>query len=247
MTAETYTHEYAVDGGGGVPNMHLLTKDEMGGKLIIPPLDLSGSPLRILDSGTSDGAWIQDVAGEWPQHQFVGTDLKPDDFPKTPPANTVYQVQDITSPWPEEWKGSFDFVHQRMVSVGAGAKQKEAVQSLAALVKPGGWIQLAEATNEAPESAGPFMRDTIQTMRDIFVFMGADIHVTDKLGGWLEEVGFVDVQTRELCNRIGAAHPDAQLAKEGVFYITTSMKMLAALGKSTYLCAAVSVIVLHFC
>lgn len=54
------------------------------------------------------------------------------------------QVQDINKPWPESWNNTFDFVHQTLVLFQAGAKQRDAINSLAKLVKPGGYIELME-------------------------------------------------------------------------------------------------------
>ncbi len=34
---------------------HEIFKDAMGGKLVLAPVDLSGSAVRVLDSGASDG------------------------------------------------------------------------------------------------------------------------------------------------------------------------------------------------
>lgn len=41
-------------------NQHMVIKDAMpGGRLICPTLNFSGSPLRILDSGTADGIMME--------------------------------------------------------------------------------------------------------------------------------------------------------------------------------------------
>lgn len=36
-------------------NQHFIIKDTMGGSLLLPPIDLLGGPLQILDSATADG------------------------------------------------------------------------------------------------------------------------------------------------------------------------------------------------
>lgn len=238
MTTETYKHEYPLEGDDEVErlqNQHHVIKDAMGGKLIMAPVDLSASSLRILDSGTSDGTWIQDVAATSPatvKHEIVGTDINLEIFPQDPPAGTTYQIQDINEPWPEEWKGTFDLVHQRLVVAGGGSKQREAIQALAALVKPGGWIQLIEATNKFPDSNGPAMKDLVVTMHAMMTFLGANLQVADKMGDWLEEAGFVDVQSCVIQTKLGATNPDATLAKRGVFSTATVAQSLATFGKS---------------
>lgn len=242
MASETYKHEYPLEGGSSseverLRNQHQVLKHDMGGKLILAPIDLSTPSLRILDSGTLDGTWIQDVASKLPasaEHELYGTDINLDNVPKEPPAGTTYQIQDVNKPWPDEWKGSFDFVHQRLVVANAGSTQKEAIQGLAALVKPGGWIQLVEVASAPPDSCGPLIHDFFDTIKSIFAHTGVDTATVDKMGGWLEEVGFVDVQDCLISMRLGAANPDADLARRGVSMIVTAAKSLAAFGKSTY-------------
>lgn len=75
---------------------------------------------------------------------LIGTDIGEDRFPDPPRPGITMQVQDINKPWPESWNNTFDFVHQTLVLFQAGAKQRDAINSLAKLVKPGGYIELME-------------------------------------------------------------------------------------------------------
>lgn len=110
---------------------HYVIKDEAGG-LILAPLDLSAKPLRILDSATADGTWIRDLAQQYSgvPHEFIGTDIDTSAWPKDPPPHQTYQIQDITKPWPAEWKESFDFVHQRLALAAGGPMQKQIIGHL---------------------------------------------------------------------------------------------------------------------
>lgn len=235
-------------------NQHDIIKDEMGG-LVLAPVDLS-KPLRILDSATADGTyqhgfrlpsasprrtwadllgtWIRDLASSTApvEHQFVGTDLEGSNFPASPPAGQTYQVQDMNQPWPEEWKGSFDLVHQRLALVGAGPGGQQVIEKLAALVKPGGWMQLIEATNNLPEEDGPAMRNLVTVMKGVFKTYGASLNLGTELPGMLSAAGFEDVQSRIANTKLGAINPNKQLARQGVYSTMIAARGLAKFGGS---------------
>lgn len=194
-------------------------------------------PLELFtDEKLRTGTWIRDLAGAHPNanHEYTGTDINPAEFPVKPPSGTIYQVHDIIKPWPEDWAGRFDFVHQRLVLVSGGANQEQALHALGALVKPGGWIQVIEATNELPEGCGPVMQAFVNVMKGVFRFMGADLKLTDKMPGWLQGTGFVDIQDRIVPLRLGASNPDATLAAQGVFSTSAAAGGLADFAKSKF-------------
>ncbi|KAI4858862.1 hypothetical protein F4820DRAFT_196154 [Hypoxylon rubiginosum] len=232
----TYEHAYPLDNEKEISrlrNQHDVIKVAMGG-LVLAPVDLSKSPLRILDSGTADGTWIRDLAATCApvRHEFYGTDINPADFPTDPPAGTIYKAHDVNKPWPEDWNSRFDLVHQRFVLVAGGPKQKEVLESLGELVKPGGWIQLIEATNVIPETCGPVMHSFVKVMNGVFKVMGADLKLTERIPEWLEGAGFIDVEDRIVPLKLGAKNPDATLARRGVFSTTSAATGLAGFAKT---------------
>jgi hypothetical protein len=226
-------------------NQHDVIKSEMpGSSLVLAPVDLS-KPLRILDSGTADGAvlspkgrsrqglkleflvtWIRDLAAATApvEHQFVGTDITRDNF-------ATYHVQDINQPWPEDWENSFDLVHQRLVLVCAGAAVQQVVDNLVALVKPGGYIQLIEATNDLLEDGGPGIQDFIAVVQGIFKSMGSSPNLGNDLAGLLQAAGCEDVGEHLVGTRLGVNHPDIQFAKQGIYSTTLGVRALSAFGK----------------
>lgn len=182
------------------------------------------------------GTWIRDIARSSGSatHELYGTDINGTGFPADPPSGTVYMEQDINQPWPEDWLDRFDLVHQRLVLVGGGTKQKEAVESLGKLVKPGGWIQLIEGVNELPDGCGPAMHDFITTMEGVFTFMGFSLTFSEKIPGWLKSAGFVDIRERIVSTKLGAQNPEPTLARMGVFATSGAARGLATYGKSIY-------------
>ncbi|KAH8704452.1 hypothetical protein GQ44DRAFT_732403 [Phaeosphaeriaceae sp. PMI808] len=213
-------------------NQHDIIKDGMNG-LVLAPINLS-KPLRVLDSGTADGTWVCDFAASAAPigHHIIGTDINGEDFPTDPPPNQTYQVQDINKSWPEDWRESFDFVHQRLTLAAGGSSQEGALRNLATLVKPGGWIQLIEPTNEAPEGSGPAFQNFVTAMQGVFSSMGSSTHVGNEVAGWLKAIGFEDVQDRLYHIKVGAANPNPKLAKQGVYSTTTSARGAASFGKT---------------
>ncbi|KAI3390304.1 hypothetical protein diail_10311, partial [Diaporthe ilicicola] len=232
-----YEHDYFLEGSeesSRLSNQHEIIKDAMG-RLVLADIDLSKSPLKILDSGTADGTWIRDLAASTApvRHEFCGTDINPTEFPAEVPDGTTYQAQDINKPWPSDWHERFDLVHQRLVLVGSGSKQHEALQSLARLVKPGGWIQLIEATNKHPSTGcGPKMHDFIDLTISVFQQMGADLNVGDSLPLWLEKEGFTDIKHLDIEMKMGAQNPDKELARRGVFSMSIATRGLTQFAKT---------------
>ncbi|KAF2973068.1 hypothetical protein GQX73_g500 [Xylaria multiplex] len=236
MAFTSYKHTYPLENSNEstrLQNQHEVIKDAMGG-LILAPIDLKSSPLRILDSGTADGTWIRDFAASVApvQHNLYGTDLNPAEFPSDVPPGTVYQAQDVNQPWPQDWEGTFDLVHQRLVLVAAGPKQKDALLSLCGLVKPGGWIQLIEATNKLPDGCGPNMVAFVDLMKAIFVNLGADLDLAERMPEWLKEAGFVDVNFVDIATKMGATNPKTELAQRGVISSSIAANGLAQFGKN---------------
>ncbi|KAI0143698.1 hypothetical protein GGR57DRAFT_342294 [Xylariaceae sp. FL1272] len=160
-----------------------------------------------------------------------GTDIYPDRFPPSD-ENASYEVQDIIDPWPEAWKGRFDLVHQRMVLVGGRAEQIRVLQALGALVKPGGWIQLVEATQVLPEDAGPNLKTLVALMRAVFTSMQANLNMPDLLPTWLTEDGFTDIGHETVWMKLGSANRDPTIGKRGTAATVTGARGLVEFGKS---------------
>jgi hypothetical protein len=99
-------------------------------------------------------------------------------------------------------------------------------------VKPGGWIQLIEATNNLPEETGPAFRNFVTVMKSIFAAMGSSLTLADELPALLKEAGFVDVHDRILNTKLGATNPNPALAKQGTYSTTVAARGLAGFGAS---------------
>lgn len=139
---------------------HGWLKDTMP-ELILAPIDRTREQptTQILDSGTADGIWLRDVSTQFGSSPLscIGTDISPNLFPADHAAGDIqYFAQSIKDPWPTEFTGKFDLVHQRLVLACCNTHEAQvAVANLAPLARPGGWVQLMEC-----DHSGGFSPDT---------------------------------------------------------------------------------------
>jgi hypothetical protein len=168
------------------------------------------------------------------RHSFVGTDLLGKDLPVHYPSNTTFAVQDINKPWPPEYEQSFDLVHQRLTLLFAGAKWKEALSALADMVKPGGWIQLVEGTLSTPNppDTNPCMHRFLKVAHAIYRSFGAPITLSKDIPIWLEELGFVNVQSHVVPIEWGVSNSDPELGIRGAWTQKTAAKEMVEIVKS---------------
>ncbi|EEP76405.1 predicted protein [Uncinocarpus reesii 1704] len=175
---------------------HEHIKSCCNGELLGFPLPPSTQPLRVLDSGCADGNWLLDFASQHPQRQFSlhGVDIGSQLFRDDPRLDL--RKHNITQPLPEEWKNSFDIIHQRLL-VWALKKTEwpTAIQNLRDVLKPGGRIQLVECNWLYPEVWAPDSELRGLALLKLWSTesVGMDCYVGEKLESLLEEAGFEDV------------------------------------------------------
>ena len=115
---------------------------------------------------------------------------------------------------------------------------RPAVDALAALVKPGGWIQLLEADHSGPnEHESPAMWDAFRLIKELFKAMGAGSEYARELGEWLREGGVEGVGERVLDVPLGRKNPKKELAAMGVRSFMSAVAGLVevARGESCFL------------
>ena len=205
-----------------------LIKFAMDGVLVRAPLS-SDEPLRILDSGTGDGSWIFDVAKDFPNATFLGTDVQGNGFPGTHviPPNIVFKTQSIFESWPKEDWEAYDLVHQRLVLALFNAdKSKDAVENLFKLVKPGGYIQLFES------DLLTFDRDGHRGMSMFMDFVDKAFPLANMnhrpgkyLKEWLENAGATDIECKQITYGIGASATESLQADTTDHIITMIEKI----------------------
>jgi ubiquinone/menaquinone biosynthesis C-methylase UbiE len=122
--------------------------------------------ITVLDSGCGPAAWTLDMAVTFPKSKFHGVDIS-SVFPDSmKPDNVEFLVGNVaqTLPYPDN---TFDYIHQRLLMAGLTSEDwsnvgthykhndhpysnsffllhKKALKELYRILKPGGYIELAE-------------------------------------------------------------------------------------------------------
>ncbi|WP_322480651.1 class I SAM-dependent methyltransferase, partial [Thermogemmatispora sp.] len=155
-------------------------------------------PRRILDVGCGTGQWAFELALQFPHADIIGLDLEQIKPSASPPPNFRFVQGDILQGLPFE-ENSFDFVHQRLL-MGAIplAAWPGAVQELARVTAPGGWVELVELSTHISNlvPAGPANEYLASLTGQLAALRGLDSEgiVTRSLDRYLEQAGLVKVQ-----------------------------------------------------
>ncbi|KAI0119555.1 S-adenosyl-L-methionine-dependent methyltransferase [Daldinia grandis] len=207
----------------------------MDGNVFLAPIDTARENLKVLDSATNDGFWLSQFQASLKDPNsatLIGTDLQ-DRFPDPPRPGINLQIQDINEPWPKSWKSTFDYVHQTLVLFQAGPKQREVINSLGELVKPGGWIELMEPQYEATnDNNGLAYKQFLDMLGELWGMRGTKSGFAADLEGIVKDAGFVDVKSVLLPIGIGPKHKDPGLAGVSVESTVGGGKNITIAGKS---------------
>ncbi|KAM0809205.1 putative S-adenosyl-L-methionine-dependent methyltransferase [Seiridium cardinale] len=173
---------------------------------------LSSSPRYVLDVGTGTGIWATDFAEQNPASYVIGTDLSAiQPAPRVP--NCTFIKDDAEAPWYfadpfpdhsrcqgncQHWI-SFDYIHLRLMFTcfdDPRTVMKRAYDNLS----PGGWIEFQESSmeycQENPDYQGTAgLRYTELCIRGAAA-LGRDLLAVLHYQRWLEEIGFINVNTK---------------------------------------------------
>lgn len=107
---------------------------------------------RVLDIGTQQGTWVQEMATEFPHVDFVSLDFSPM-APHTPRRNITFEVYDLYAGL-AEGDASFDMIHVRHTANKVG-NYRFLMQELHRVLRPGGLFISGEFENEIYEAENP--------------------------------------------------------------------------------------------
>ncbi|TDZ27930.1 Methyltransferase psoC [Colletotrichum spinosum] len=197
-------------------DQHEVLLDAMGGRGLLAPADLSRSNLRILDSGAADGRWLLDLRQSMSPdggHEYVGTDIDPSLYPPSPPADMRFCNQSIREPFPDDWQGTFDVVHQRLVMAAVSPPEStiaSVVKSLTGLLRPGGWLQHVELDNDCLPDNGPALRRLLQYHQQNSSAGGLGPNLTVHLADAMRDAGLQKVEERRVDVMYGVRNGGSQ-------------------------------------
>lgn len=84
--------------------------------------------LKSEEANSPFSIWLREVVAELAEAGYkapetVGFDISADQFPKNPAPGNKFFVWDATTSFPEEYHGSFDIVHVRLLTVAVTIEQ----------------------------------------------------------------------------------------------------------------------------
>ncbi|RUS15054.1 S-adenosyl-L-methionine-dependent methyltransferase [Endogone sp. FLAS-F59071] len=177
---------------GRLDFQHYVIRYLVHGNFSSPVEDLLLEGIQVLDAGTGSGRWVLEMAADYPESTYIGTD-KVSIFPTEEiPANCEFMLANtLNLPFADE---TFGFVYQRNLMMShTPADWKNAMIEMARVTKPGGWIECFEIDLDMtnPPSDYTRLRNAVGLATQI---KGIDISVVKKLGSFLESCGLVEVE-----------------------------------------------------
>ncbi|KAI9247547.1 S-adenosyl-L-methionine-dependent methyltransferase [Sporodiniella umbellata] len=154
------------------------------------------SGARVLDVGCSAGAWVADMAQEYPKCVFDGCDIVDAIDKKTNLVNFTFSRSNVAQglPYPDN---TFDFVQMRLLIFALRADEwPKAIKEIIRVVKPGGMFQLIEAGFELPKDVSAFQR-FVTANYAIAASRGQDPKAQYKLESWISENKNVQIKQVE--------------------------------------------------
>lgn len=160
------------------------------------------TPGRILDVGCGTGRWAIEMAGAFPSAEIVGLDIvKPTPDAAQRPSNVLFLQRDILKGLPFT-DHIFDYVHMRfMIGALPIANFQGVVNELQRVVRPGGWIELAEPG--VLYSAGAGLGTVWEWLLEFAGRKGIDASASNRLDKFLKDAGFMNVSRREVNFPVG--------------------------------------------
>ncbi|HZV48340.1 MAG TPA: class I SAM-dependent methyltransferase, partial [Candidatus Dormibacteraeota bacterium] len=177
---------------------HFALRETLGANFLAPV----ESPVRVLDVGTGTGQWGIEVCWEHPEALVVGFDLVAGRAEH--PSGYRHVRGNLLQGLPFR-EGSFDFVHQRLLTWGVPvAAWPGVVAELVRVTRPGGWVELAEVTR--PQQTGPATQAFFDLIHQ-HLAVPLDLDVTDivfrSLDEYLRRAGLEEVARREVVLPVG--------------------------------------------
>ncbi|KAF8211891.1 S-adenosyl-L-methionine-dependent methyltransferase [Mycena galopus ATCC 62051] len=184
---------------------HSTLKSLFDNRILLAPITLDRSD-KVLEVGTGPGLWIMDLASTIDSSvPMIGVDIEPRLFPDSPPKNIEFRVESVTN-LPSDWTDTFSLVHQRLLILALQVPQwSQAIQEIYRVLRPGGWVQLAESTpwHEDKYPGKPCMEKLCAIYRRLAESRNLYVDCAYDIPKMLEKAGFVDIRSESRMQLMG--------------------------------------------
>ncbi|RUS19723.1 S-adenosyl-L-methionine-dependent methyltransferase [Endogone sp. FLAS-F59071] len=185
---------------------HMIPKMSFDGlvtsRFVAPIENVLRSGASVLDVGCGSSSWIMELAATYPASHFVGTDISLALLAHTPSNCSFQLVNGLEFPLPFA-DGSFDFVRHYFGLTITENKWPELVKELTRILKPGGWLELAESDMWL-RRGGPTCQRINQIVRSLLRLKGLDPLASRSLTTLLQdETDLVCVSGSSFSNPVG--------------------------------------------
>ncbi|KAJ7265179.1 S-adenosyl-L-methionine-dependent methyltransferase [Mycena rebaudengoi] len=184
---------------------HYTLKRLFENRILLAPVSLDRTD-KVLEIGTGPGLWVMDLATDVdPSVAMVAVDIEPRLFPTFPPKNIEFRVDSVTN-LPSEWNDTFSLVHQRLLILALQVAQwPKAIQEIYRVLRPGGWVQLAESTpwHEDKYPGKPCMEKLTAIYRRLAEYNNLYVDCAYDIPKILGEAGFVEIRSESRMQLMG--------------------------------------------
>ncbi|CAG8440854.1 11563_t:CDS:2 [Ambispora gerdemannii] len=175
---------------------HDAIKDIWGGLFHSPVEEKLRQGARVIDFGCGAGAWILDMAKQYPNSMFVGIDISPI-FPTEFPLNVEFIEYNVLDGLPYE-DASFDFIHQKFMA-GAFTEaqwEEKVIPEMTRLTRPNGWVEMLESDNFI--SDGNATNRISKALQNFFTSKGMNCRIGEEIPCLLENTNaFSEIKNKK--------------------------------------------------
>jgi ubiquinone/menaquinone biosynthesis C-methylase UbiE len=230
MSAEpTRENTYVLDTESATEQVRILRQDRMATKSMGGPLsELAPSVIEqmhsILDLACGPGAWVLNIAYEYPRLEVVGVDIsrRMIEYARALAReehmhNASFQLMNVLEPlqFPDN---SFDLVNARaMFGFMSRADWPKLVKECMRILKPGGFLRLTEleypiTSGTATEKMSSLFLKALHVTGRSFSPDGRNLGITPMLGFFMRQTGFEQIRSvpHLLDGSFGSEYYDAQ-------------------------------------